>query len=80
MTITQARLEIASRWHEKSGVWMTPAPGESAQARLTRLAKDVVAKVRTVDDIVQYAPGRTTPYLPLEPVPAWVVDPSIATF
>jgi N-acetylmuramoyl-L-alanine amidase-like protein len=76
MTVTQARLELAAAWHARSGVWMTPQFPESAQARLTRLALEVASKVRSVAEIVQYAPiGQAQD----GPIPAWVIDPSIPT-
>lgn len=78
MTKTQARIELAAAWHEKSGVWMTPAPPESAQTRLTRLAAEVAGKVRTVDEIVKFAPVKPGPSVS-EPIPSWVLDPSIPT-
>jgi hypothetical protein len=76
MTKTQARIELAAAWHEKSGVWMTPQPPETAQGRLTRLASEVAAKIRTVDEIVQFAPVKPGPSMS-EPIPSWVLDPSI---
>lgn len=74
MTPLQARLELASAWHAKSGVWMSPTSTEDPQVRLTRLALEVAGNVRTVADIVAFAPVGTPKN---EPVPAWVLDPAV---
>jgi hypothetical protein len=44
MTPLQARLEVATAWYMKAGVWMDGAGGEDPQARLTRLANAVYTK------------------------------------
>jgi N-acetylmuramoyl-L-alanine amidase-like protein len=77
MTITQARIELASAWHQVSGEWMTAVSGETAQQRLTRLAREVVDRTRTVADIVAFAPTKPGPSPASEQVPAWVVDSTI---
>lgn len=77
MTTTQARIEVAAAWHSVSGDWMTATATETAQTRLTRLAGEVVAKIRTAAQIAIWAPPRDSPIDPYEAVPAWVVDPTI---
>lgn len=76
MTILQARLELATAWHQKSGEWMTAQPPETAQGRLTRLALDVQSGTRTINDIILHAPQKPAP-VASEPVPSWVFDPSV---
>lgn len=74
MTLTQIRLEIATRWHIKTGVWMSADADETAQQRLSRLANEVQTKKRTIDDIISYA-GPKAPVMDVgEKVPAWVLD------
>lgn len=77
MTITQARIELATAWHAVSGQWMTAQPNETAQDRLSRLAKDVADKKRTVAEIVTHAPPKPGPSPVDEKVPAWVLDATI---
>lgn len=77
MTLTQARIELASRWHEVSGVWMTADADETAQQRLSRLALAVANKQRSVGEIVAYAPPKAAPGNPVEQLPAWVVDSTL---
>ena len=74
MTSLQARLEVAAAWHAKSGEWMTSTPTETRQARLTRLAYEVVSAGRKIDDIILHAPAGQAHD---EPVSAWVLDPTI---
>jgi len=76
MTLLQARLEVATAWHTKSGEWMTPSPPESAQGRLTRLSLEVHRGDRTVGDIVFHAPQKIGTVVS-EPVPSWVLDASV---
>jgi hypothetical protein len=76
MTPTQARLEIAAGWHSRTGQWMSRDNDETAQERLTRLAKDVAEGRRTVEDVLKFA-GEPMPQEG-EPVPAWVLDPFAA--
>lgn len=76
MTPTQARIEVATAWYAKAGVWMDGlGTKEDPQERLTRLAGQVVSGERTVEDIVQYI-GRVRDPVPGEAVPAWVLDPT----
>lgn len=77
MTITQARVDVAALWHEKSGVWMTSDEDETAQQRLTRLAKEVQTGKRTAAEIASFAPTRAVHSDPLEPMPAWVLDSTL---
>lgn len=77
MTPVQARLELATAWHSKSGEWMTPQPPESAQGRLTRLSLEVLRGERTIGEIVLYAPQNPNPPDVDEKVPAWVLDMSV---
>src|SRR3990172_1563 len=55
MTITQARIEVATAWHAASGEWMTAKDTESRQQRLTRLAAEVSAGGRTAAQIATHA-------------------------
>lgn len=77
MTITQARVDVAALWHEKAGVWMSSDEDETAQQRLTRLAKEVQAGKRTAAEIASFAPIKVVEPYALEPIPAWVVDSTI---
>lgn len=73
-TITQVRLELATAWYAKSGVWMDGSATEDPQKRLTRLANDVKSGARTIESIVAFA----TPGTPKnEPVPSWVLNAAI---
>jgi hypothetical protein len=74
MTPTQARIEVATAWYAKAGVWMDGISGEDPQARLTRLAKQHLGG-RTLADIVQHINRVANPQ-PGEAVPAWVLDPT----
>lgn len=76
LTPLQARLEVATAWHAKAGVWMTPQPPESAQGRLTRLSLEVLRGERTAGAIALYAPQKDAPGIS-EPVPSWVFDQSV---
>jgi hypothetical protein len=76
MTLLQARLEVASAWHQKAGVWMTPVGGETAQGRLSRLALEHFRDGRKISDIVFHAPQKAGT-VASEPVPSWVFDQSV---
>lgn len=72
MTLTDARIDVASAWYAKSGEWMSPSSsGEGRSARLSRLAADVLAGRRTVASIVEFAVYVKTPDPAASP-PAWV--------
>ena len=77
MTITQARIEVATEWRKVAGVWMTPTVNETAQQRLTRLAAETLTPGgRTAAQIATHA-VRISP-VPIElSVPAWVLDPTV---
>lgn len=77
VTLIQARIEVATKWHARARVWMTPQGSETAQMRLGRLAQEVVDKVRTADQIAANAPLWDGPIDVGERVPAWVLDASI---
>lgn len=73
MTHLQARLELATAWHARTGRWMSSSASEDPQERLTRMAEQIRKGERTVADIVRFAPPLGSPP-PNEPVPAWVLD------
>jgi hypothetical protein len=76
MTPLQARLELATAWHTKSGEWMTAQTPETAQGRLTRLSLEVLRGERTIGEIIMYAPQKVGT-IQSEPVPSWVLDMSV---
>lgn len=76
LTLLQARLEVATAWHQKSGVWMTPQPPETAQGRLTRLSLEVLRGERTPGAIALFAPQKDGTVVS-EPVPSWVFDGTV---
>lgn len=75
MTQTISRLEVATAWYQKAGVWMDGTSTEDPQARLTRLAESYRTGERTLEDIVRFV-GRVRNPEPGEMLPAWVLDPS----
>lgn len=74
MTETQARIEVAVGVYERTGRWMTPAHGENAQQRLTRIAKEV-AGGRPVNDVLKHF-GTPSQQAPVN-LPGWVLSPYI---